>query len=87
VRQAVWDLMQFWVDRGCDGFRVCILFHDHFSFHQYFDLTYSSQMDVINVISKVDGLPDAPIVNPKEEFQPASMYYANGYVNIIVPCR
>jgi alpha-glucosidase len=22
VRQAVWDLMTFWVDRGCDGFRV-----------------------------------------------------------------
>jgi glycosidase len=23
VRQAVWDLMGFWIDRGCDGFRVC----------------------------------------------------------------
>ncbi|KAJ7581856.1 alpha amylase [Mycena floridula] len=56
VRDAVWDLMKFWLDRGCDGFR----------------------MDVINLISKVDGLPDAPIVDPKEEFQPASMYYANG---------
>ena len=22
VRQAVWDLMHFWIDRGCDGFRV-----------------------------------------------------------------
>jgi glycosidase len=22
VRQAVWDLMMFWVTRGCDGFRV-----------------------------------------------------------------
>ncbi|KAJ7581855.1 glycoside hydrolase family 13 protein [Mycena floridula] len=36
------------------------------------------RMDVINLISKVDGLPDAPIVDPQEEFQPASMYYANG---------
>ena len=22
VRQAVWDLMRFWIERGCDGFRV-----------------------------------------------------------------
>lgn len=36
------------------------------------------QMDVINLISKVDGLPDAPIVNPREEYQPAPMYYVNG---------
>ncbi|KAL5504797.1 hypothetical protein ACEPAH_7460 [Sanghuangporus vaninii] len=56
VRNAVWDLMCFWLDRGIDGFR----------------------MDVINLISKVPGLPDAPIVNPREEYQPAPMYYANG---------
>lgn len=56
VRNAVWDVMRFWLDRGCDGFR----------------------MDVINIISKTDGLPDAPIVDPNEEFQPASMYFANG---------
>jgi oligo-1,6-glucosidase len=35
-------------------------------------------MDVINLISKVDGLPDAPITDPGEETQPASMYFANG---------
>ncbi|TFK33158.1 glycoside hydrolase family 13 protein [Crucibulum laeve] len=56
VRQAVWELMRFWIDRGCDGFR----------------------MDVINLISKVDGLPDAPIAIPDEPYQPASMYFANG---------
>ncbi|KAF9449623.1 glycoside hydrolase family 13 protein [Macrolepiota fuliginosa MF-IS2] len=56
VRKAVYDLMKFWLDRGCDGFR----------------------MDVINLISKVDGLPDAPISAPGESYQPASMYYANG---------
>jgi alpha-glucosidase len=22
VREAVWDVMNFWIDRGCDGFRV-----------------------------------------------------------------
>nr|GAT60433.1 glycoside hydrolase family 13 protein [Mycena chlorophos] len=56
VRQAVWELMRFWVHRGCDGFR----------------------MDVINIISKVDGLPDAPISAPDEEFQDARALFANG---------
>ncbi|KAF8148638.1 glycoside hydrolase family 13 protein [Crassisporium funariophilum] len=56
VREAAWDVMRFWIDRGCDGFR----------------------MDVINLISKVDGLPDAPNTVPGEAYQPASMYFANG---------
>ncbi|KAF5347610.1 hypothetical protein D9756_010673 [Leucocoprinus leucothites] len=56
VRQAVYDMMKFWLDRGCDGFR----------------------MDVINLISKTKGLPDAPISAPGEFYQPASMHYANG---------
>ncbi|KAG1798661.1 glycoside hydrolase family 13 protein [Suillus plorans] len=56
VRSAVWDVMQFWVRRGCDGFR----------------------MDVINCISKTDGLPDAPLVDHTQYYQPASMYFANG---------
>ncbi|KDR69930.1 hypothetical protein GALMADRAFT_230296 [Galerina marginata CBS 339.88] len=56
VRDAAWEVMRFWIDRGCDGFR----------------------MDVINLISKVEGLPDAPITVPGEEYQPASMYFANG---------
>ncbi|KAJ7131246.1 glycoside hydrolase family 13 protein [Mycena epipterygia] len=56
VRQAVWDLMNFWIDRGCDGFR----------------------MDVINIISKADGLPDAPVTNPEEENQDGSALFANG---------
>lgn len=56
VREAVWSLMKFWTERGCDGFR----------------------MDVINLISKVDGLPDAPVVDPTQDYQLASMMYANG---------
>ncbi|KAL1739225.1 glycoside hydrolase family 13 protein, partial [Schizophyllum fasciatum] len=56
VRSAVWDVMRFWIDRGCDGFR----------------------MDVINLVSKVPGLPDAPVTEPNEEYQPASQFYANG---------
>ncbi|WP_304057337.1 glycoside hydrolase family 13 protein [Levilactobacillus namurensis] len=38
VRNAVWDIMRFWLDKGVNGFR----------------------MDVINLISKPAGLPDAP---------------------------
>ncbi|GAJ25398.1 oligo-1,6-glucosidase [Liquorilactobacillus sucicola DSM 21376 = JCM 15457] len=38
VRESVWDIMRFWLDKGVDGFR----------------------MDVINLISKPSGLPDAP---------------------------
>ncbi|KAL1757094.1 glycoside hydrolase family 13 protein [Schizophyllum commune] len=56
VREAVWDVMRFWIDRGCDGFR----------------------MDVINLVSKVPGLPDAPITEPGEQYQPAAEFYANG---------
>ncbi|KAJ6530664.1 glycoside hydrolase family 13 protein, partial [Mycena capillaripes] len=58
VRQAVWDLMTFWIDRGCDGFR----------------------MDVINLISKVDGLPDAPVTVPEDEYQDGRTLFANGCV-------
>lgn len=39
VREAVYAMMNRWLDRGVDGFR----------------------MDVINLISKVDGLPDGPV--------------------------
>ncbi len=39
VRQAVYQMMRWWLDRGVDGFR----------------------MDVINLISKVPGLPDGPV--------------------------
>jgi oligo-1,6-glucosidase len=55
VREEVWKLMRFWLDKGVDGFR----------------------MDVINLISKVPGLPNAAVV--KEGFlQPAFHLFANG---------
>ncbi|KAH7330600.1 glycoside hydrolase family 13 protein [Rhizoctonia solani] len=56
VRQAVWELMRWWMDKGCDGFR----------------------MDVINLISKVPGLPDAPVTQPDREYQSGDRYYCNG---------
>jgi hypothetical protein len=33
---------------------------------------------VINFVSKVPGLPDAPIIRPDQEFQPGDKYYACG---------
>ena len=36
------------------------------------------RMDVINLISKTPGLPDAPVTCQGQEFQPAYMHYAHG---------
>ncbi|MBT2644959.1 alpha-glucosidase [Bacillus sp. ISL-41] len=55
LRQEVYDLMKFWLDKGIDGFR----------------------MDVINFISKVDGLPDAPNLHGKK-YVSGSRHFMNG---------
>ncbi|WP_210366567.1 alpha-glucosidase [Bacillus sp. REN3] len=55
LRQEIYDMMKFWLDKGIDGFR----------------------MDVINFISKVDGLPDAP--NPEgKKYVSGSQSFMNG---------
>ncbi|WP_442597094.1 glycoside hydrolase family 13 protein [Neobacillus sp. D3-1R] len=55
LRQEVYDMMNFWLEKGIDGFR----------------------MDVINFISKVPGLPDAP--NPEgKRYAPGGDYFING---------
>lgn len=56
VRDAVHDILRFWLDRGASGFR----------------------MDVINLISKVAGYPDAEVVDPDAPYQPGFKYFANG---------
>ena len=38
------------------------------------------QMDVIDLLSKAEGLPDVPITDPDEVYQPATIYFANGLV-------
>jgi oligo-1,6-glucosidase len=55
VREAVHNILRFWLDRGASGFR----------------------MDVINLISKHQDFPDAPVV-VKAKYQPGDKYYANG---------
>jgi oligo-1,6-glucosidase len=55
LREEVYDMMRFWLDKGIDGFR----------------------MDVINFISKVDGLPDAELPEGRN-YAPGGQYYMNG---------
>jgi oligo-1,6-glucosidase len=55
VRDEVFKMMNWWLQKGIDGFR----------------------MDVINMISKVPGLPDAPVVN-NDRYQFGGRYFANG---------
>jgi oligo-1,6-glucosidase len=55
LREEIYEMMRFWLDKGIDGFR----------------------MDVINFISKVDGLPDAE--NPDgKRYVSGSPYFMNG---------
>jgi oligo-1,6-glucosidase len=55
LRQEIYDMMKFWLDKGIDGFR----------------------MDVINFISKEEGLPDAP--NPEgKKYVSGGRYFMNG---------
>lgn len=55
VRNEVYNMMTWWLDKGIDGFR----------------------MDVINMISKVPGLPDAPN-RAGERYVDGGQYYING---------
>lgn len=55
VRQEVYEMMRFWLDKGVDGFR----------------------MDVINLISKVPGLPDAEKITD-EPYQWGGEHFING---------
>jgi len=55
VREEVYKMMDWWLQRGIDGFR----------------------MDVINMLSKVRGLPDATPTND-DRYQYGGQYFCNG---------
>ncbi|WP_273835702.1 glycoside hydrolase family 13 protein [Guptibacillus sedimenti] len=55
LREEVYALMKFWLDKGVDGFR----------------------MDVINLISKTPGLPDAEVTDDSP-YQWGGDYFVNG---------
>lgn len=57
TRKAIYtDAIEFWLDRGINGFRV----------------------DTVNLYSKHLDYPDAPVILPHEEFQPAFEYFVDG---------
>jgi glycosidase len=76
VRESVYGMMRFWLDRGCDGFRVRSIQLSRAPFSSF--VIDWVKMDVINLLSKADGLPDAPVVDEGDPTQLASMHYANG---------
>jgi oligo-1,6-glucosidase len=55
VREEVYKMMGWWLQKGIDGFR----------------------MDVINLISKVPGLPDAPVTS-NDRYHWGGKYFVNG---------
>lgn len=55
VREAIYQMMDWWLQKGIDGFR----------------------MDVINMLSKVPGLPNAPIATDGR-YQFGGQYFING---------
>ena len=55
VREEIYRMMDWWLQKGIDGFR----------------------MDVINLISKVPGLPDAPVMS-EDRYQFGGQYFVNG---------
>jgi oligo-1,6-glucosidase len=55
VREEVYKMMEWWLDKGIDGFR----------------------MDVINMISKVPGLPSVTPTND-DRYQYGGQYFCNG---------
>jgi alpha-glucosidase len=68
VRQAVYeDVMTWWLERGCDGFRMDVI---NLVSIQY-GLAYPK-------ISKDQTFPDASIQDPGEEFQWPYEHCANG---------
>lgn len=77
MREAVFDTIDFWAKKGTDGFRVCRKSSSLFCLKLI--LFVKLQFDVINLVSKVPGLPDAPIKNPDKAEQPAIEMFTNGY--------
>lgn len=56
VRQEIVNLVNFWLDKGVDGFRL----------------------DAINIISKPEGLPDDPAVDPEKHSSSIPFVIKNG---------
>lgn len=64
VREGVHDIMRFWLDRGCAGFRM--------------DVINSVSKTYVNDGSKYPDLPDAPITDPNAKYQQATSLFCDG---------
>ena len=67
MRNAIWDMMHWWMKQGCDGFRMDVV--RVFSCRHVFArlrLTYGQ----INFTAKASGYPDAPVVDASRDYQP-----------------
>lgn len=73
VREAVFDVIDFWGKKGTDGFRV-----SSFALFLQTAIEMLLQLDVINLVSKTPGLPDAPVTDPTMREQNAVSLYTNG---------
>ncbi|KAG7566929.1 hypothetical protein FFLO_01308 [Filobasidium floriforme] len=56
VREAFYDIVRFWLERGCSGFRL----------------------DACSRLSKVEGLPDAEVVDPNQRYQNCNKLVKHG---------
>ena len=67
--------MRWWMDKGCDGFRVR---QPRLVISFALIYLWFTQMDVINMISKVDGLPDAEVTQPERGFSLGTSILSTG---------
>lgn len=72
VREELYDVLRFWLDKGVDGFRVSN-FRSRDS-----PLTTLSKLDTMNLVSKNPDFPDVPVHKPGFAWQPANGSFANG---------
>ena len=67
MRNAVWDMMHWWMKQGCDGFRMDVVRRFLWSSDSSFLRLIYGQ---INFTAKAPGYPDAPVVDGSRDYQP-----------------
>ncbi len=79
--------MHFWLAKGVDGEGVVSLLHFSCQLnpHHIGDSQTGFRQDVINMVSKVSGLPDAKVTDPTQFLQPDYSMFTDGPVSEINP--
>ena len=77
VRKELYEVLRWWLERGVDGFRVWFVIRDF----RDKPAAYSwNKLDCMNLISKTPNFPEAPESKKGSPFQPANLFFANGWV-------